>query len=256
MPKWNPEQYLKFQSERTQPAIDLASRIELQEPRRIIDLGCGSGNSTAVLKNRWTDAAISGLDSSPSMIQSATAEYPDLDWIEMDIDAWSPDIGYDLIFSNAAFQWLQTHETLLPKLVSCLNPSGVLAFQVPNNEHSPYHRVLVELAESNRWRGLLEEAKNPLAYYPIDFYYDLLKPTCSQLTLWETEYVHVLEGPEAILEWVSGTGLKPYLEALENQEDRTAFREEVLEGYRAAYPLCYDGSVLFRFRRQFIVAIR
>ncbi len=254
MPTWNPDLYLKFGNERAQPAIDLVSAIDIESPKKIIDLGCGSGNSTALLKNRWPNAEITGLDSSLEMIEKARESDSSIDWIVGHIEDLSPNDKYDLIFSNAALQWIENHDRLLPCLVDALTNNGVFAAQVPNNESSPYHQVILRVASNPKWSHKLAAAKNPLTYHSIDYYYELLETQCSSLRLWETEYCHVMDSAESILQWTSGTGLRPYLEALKTEEERNAFKAEALEGYRDAYPVQSNGKVLFPFRRQFILA--
>ncbi len=256
MPTWNPDQYLKFEGERTQPAIDLASRIALENPNRIIDLGCGSGNSTAVLRSRWPSAQIAGLDSSPQMIEACKQQQSGEEWLLESIESWYPPYEYDIIFSNAAFQWISDLEPTLHRLMDSLAPEGALAFQVPNNQSSPYHQSIIEVAESPRWEASTRTAKNPLTYKPSTYYYDLLSDRCRKIAIWETKYYQVMQDHQAILEWVTGTGLRPYLEALPNQTDREAFKADILEKYKQSYPQSSDRKVLFPFNRQFVVAYR
>lgn len=256
MTTWNPSQYLKFESERTQPARDLASRIVLDAPHRIVDLGCGTGTSTAVLCHRWPEAQVSGIDSSDEMIARCKQGQPDLTWYQQDITNWSPKENYDLIFSNAAFQWIRKLSLVLPKLMSCLPPRGVLAFQVPNNESSPYHQCILEVADSVRWKEKVGSVRSPLTYKPSSFYYDLLSPLSSKLEIWETKYYQTMEDHQAIVEWVSGTGLRPYLQALPTDQDQDAFKADLLEKYQEAFSTGSDGKVLFPFNRQFVIACK
>lgn len=174
MTNWNPNQYLKFQSCRIQPAIDLVSRIELESPKIIIDLGCGTGTSTGVLRAQWPNAKIIGIDSSSEMLEEAQRTDSSVEWIQTDLNDWQPNRTYDLIFSNAALQWIKSVEGLLSLAIDSLSNNGAVAFQVPNNERSPYHRCIIELAESAEWRDTLEQTKNPLQYNSMDFYYELL----------------------------------------------------------------------------------
>lgn len=256
MPTWDANLYLKFGSERTQPSVDLIARINHPNPTRIIDLGCGPGNSTAMLRQRWPDADITGLDSSPDMIAAATETYPDAKWILADAAAWTADAPFDLVFSNAALQWLPNHAVLFPHLLAQVAESGVLAVQIPAHYASPLHHVTLEVADDSEWRHLMDAPIHALTKESPYFYYDVLQPIAGRLDIWETEYYHVMDGPEAIVNWFRGTGLRPFLEALETEEQKQRFERMMLEGYTNAYPRQKDGRVLFPFRRLFIVAYR
>ncbi|WP_417384033.1 methyltransferase domain-containing protein [Gimesia sp.] len=256
MPVWDADQYLKFQRERTQPAIDLAARVRLESPRRIVDVGCGPGNSTAVLAQRFPDAELSGLDSSAEMLETARESQPDIHWFQADISSWEPETRYDLLFSNAVLQWVPDHATIFPRLMRFLEPEGALAVQLPMHYDSPLHYHVKELSALPEWYGQTAGAHEALGSESRSFYYDLLAPLSSELELWETEYIHVMENVEAILEWFRGTGLRPYLEALPDDEVRGRFEAVLLERYRVAYPIQKNGKVLFPFRRLFIVAYR
>ncbi|EDL58993.1 trans-aconitate 2-methyltransferase [Gimesia maris] len=256
MPVWDADQYLKYQRERTQPAIDLAARVRLEAPRRIVDVGCGPGNSTAVLSRRWPQAELSGLDSSAEMLETARESQPAVHWFQVDISSWEPETKYDLIFSNAVLQWVPDHEAIFPRLMSFLVPGGALAVQLPMHYDSPLHYLVKEVSERPEWSEQTAEARQALGSESRLFYYDLLAPQSSELELWETEYIHIMENVEAILEWFRGTGLRPYLQALPDDRDRARFETELLERYRAAYPLQANGKVLFPFRRLFIVSYR
>jgi len=256
VPTWDADLYLKFGRERTQPAIDLVSRISVENPRNIIDLGCGPGNSTAILRQRWPDAKITGLDSSEAMITQAAGSDSETDWQLGDIAAWDPEEDFDVIFSNAAIQWLGDHGTLLTSLAGHLAPGGALAIQLPDHYASPLHQVLLVVSRNPDWSDSMDSARGALTYESVLFYYDTLRPLCRELEIWETEYFHTMEGPEAIVDYIRGTGLRPFLEALQSDEDRGRFEELVLRGYSNAYPLQKDGSILFPFRRQFIVGYK
>jgi trans-aconitate 2-methyltransferase len=255
MPSWDADLYLTFASERAQPVFDLVSRIALPAPRRIIDLGCGPGNSTEVLWRRWPDAEVVGLDSSPEMIAAATKAHPGRRWLLEDVAAWRGDETFDLVFSNATFQWVPGQEELFPRLFARVAPGGALAVQVPAHLRSAVHRCMIEVSERPEWRDRLEAARRAIHVHEPGFYYDLLCDRASRLDLWVTVYQHVLAGPEAIVEWMSGTGLRPFLEAL-TAEEQPLFRAAVLEGVEASYPRRKDGRVLFPFRRLFLVAYR
>ena len=254
MPAWDSDLYLKYVNERTQPSIDLAARINVLDPHRIIDLGCGPGNSTAVLRHRWPGAEIIGLDNSSEMISAAAKAYPTEKWILADAASWFASEPFDIIFSNAAFQWLPDHTSLFPHLMAQLAASGVLAVQMPAHYDSPVHQVILEASNDLAWRDQMETARNALTKERPSFYYNLLQPICSRLDIWETEYFHVMDSPKAIVEWFCGTGLRPFLQALENKDLRTRFEQIVLDGYTQAYQPQRDGRILFPFRRLFLVA--
>lgn len=256
MTTWNPSLYLQYGNQRTQPAIDLTSRIASEQPRDIIDLGCGTGNSTAILKSRWPDATVSGLDSSPDMLAKARESDATISWLQADLDHWQPPQAFDIIFSNAAFQWVADIEAVLTRLFNGLSKQGVLAFQVPNNTRSPFYKEMIAMAESPQWRDYLDSVKTTLTYKDASYYYDLLNDRSSQLFIWETEYFQVMEGAEGIIEWASSTSLSPYLQALPSEDAQMAYKEELLERYRNAYPAMNSGKVLFPFNRQFVIAYR
>jgi trans-aconitate 2-methyltransferase len=257
MPTWDADQYLKFEAERTRPCRDLADRVAVASPRRIIDLGCGPGNSTAVIAQRWPDARIHGLDNSPEMIQSARGKFPGREWIVGDIATWAVSnvSPFDVVFSNAAMQWVNDHGAVYPRLMRQVSPSGALAAQVPGNFDAPAHRIMREIASSPKWESRFP-AGGPREWHVHDlaFYYDVLSPLAERLDLWETEYLHVLPSAQGIVDWYKGTGMRPFLDALASEEQRSEFAAEYLNEIRAAYPPRSDGRVLFPFRRLFVVA--
>ena len=256
MPKWDAEQYLRFSSERTQPSVDLAARIAVPDPGRIIDLGCGPGNSTAILRQRWPKADITGLDSSADMIAAASRSYPHHKWLIGDITAWSAGVPFDVVFSNAALQWVPRHAVIFPNLFDQVASGGVLAVQMPAHFNSSLHREILETAGDPAWRHLMGPALNAMTKEPPSFYYNLLRPLAAHLEIWETEYYHVVDSPRSIVEWFRGTGMRPFLEALENEKQRKRFEELLQERYTRAYPPQNDGRILFPFRRLFIMAYR
>jgi trans-aconitate 2-methyltransferase len=251
---WNPATYLAFGRQRTRPAADLLARVPPENPGRAIDLGCGPGNSTGLLAARWPGARREGLDSSPAMLEEARASGVPAHWILGDIAAWKPDGVYDLIFSNATFQWLPDQAVLLPRLLSFVRPGGVFAFQVPVNFDAPSHVLMRETVADPRWRTKLAKVRETERGHAA-VYYDWLKPQASALDIWETEYLQVLEGEDAVYRWVSGTGLRPFVQALED-EDREAFIATYKAKLNAAYPRRADGTTLFAFRRLFVVAVK
>jgi trans-aconitate 2-methyltransferase len=258
MPDWNSAQYLRFAAERTQPAIDLAARIALEIPRRIIDLGCGPGNSTAVLAQRWRAADITGLDSSGAMLDAAAKTNPSITWQVGDIAAWATpdDRHYDVVFSNAALQWVPDHGTLIPRLFAQVAHGGALAFQIPTNLDAPSHRIMRELGATPHWRDTFRSPVREWHFEKPAFYYDLLAESSARIDLWSTEYIHVLAGPDALVDWYRGTGLRPWLEALPDEIAQARFLAEYQERIAEAYPRQRDGRVLFPFQRLFVIAYR
>lgn len=253
---WNAGQYLKFEDERTRPAGDLLRRVPLADAPTCVDIGCGPGNSTELIANRYPGARILGLDNSPDMLAKARARLPALSFGEADIANWQPSERFDLIFANAVLQWLPDHPALLKRLCSFLKPGGCLAVQMPNNLSEPSHRLMRQVAKDGPWAGKLSSAS--LAREAIgsfdDYYGWLLQADCSA-DIWQTTYVHPLAGADAIVEWLKSTGLRPYLDALAPEE-----RSDYLQRYQAeiakAYPAQQDGKVLLRFPRLFMVARR
>jgi trans-aconitate 2-methyltransferase len=256
VPTWDSIQYLKFAAERTQPAIDLASRIAIETPHRVIDLGCGPGNSTAVLADRWPTTALIGLDSSESMIKSAHESHPTFTWIIGDIATWTATEPIDVVFSNAALQWLPDHSRALPHLLAQVNPGGAFAFQVPANFHAPGHRLLREIGGSEKWKGKFRHIVREWHVEEPAFYYDKLAPHASRMELWLTDYVHVLPGVASIVEWYRGTGARPWLEALRDDNARDEFLADYLSELSKEFSPQSDGNILFPFRRLFVIAYR
>jgi trans-aconitate 2-methyltransferase len=253
MARWDDAQYLKFADERTRPAHELLARVPLERPARVVDLGSGPGNSTALLRARWPEAQLTGVDNSPEMLGRARHDYPGIEWVEADATSWRAPQPLDLLFANALLQWVPDHEQVFPALFSQLAPGGVLALQMPYNQNEPSHRAMRELPEP--FHGHISGARALSRVSSPAFYYDLLAPHAERVDIWQTTYEHVMADPAAIVEWVKGTGLRPYLEALP-----AALRPEYLARYTRAideaYPQRADGKRLFSFPRLFIVAVR
>lgn len=256
MATWNPDQYLIFRDERTQPAIDLAAKVKIENAATVIDVGCGPGNSTQVLRRRWPVARITGLDSSNEMIRKARADFPGQEWLLADASKLWLDRTYDVIFSNAVLQWIPDHGHLVPGLLNIVNPGGALAVQVPANNLSPLHKALLSVASAEKWYGFTAGCEKLLNYHTVEYYYDILCPIASGLDIWETTYFHVLSSHNALMEWYKGTGLRPFLEKLPDDENRAKFVGEILDECRDAYPARKDGNILFPFRRIFFVAYK
>ncbi len=256
MSDWNSRQYLKFEQERTQPARDLAGRIGMAAPRNVLDLGCGPGNSTRVLRDRFPEADILGVDNSPDMIERARRDYPELRFQAFDAGGdpgeWSGQ--WDVVFSNACLQWVPDHRQLLPRLLSLLRPGGELAVQVPLQGKAPVHRLLRELVARPEWRPYFQSTR-PFHLLEDTEYCDLLATHAASFTMWETDYYHILDSHQGLLEWYRGTGLRPYLDALP-VEKREDFERELLDGVKECFPRQQNGSVIFRFARFFFIAIR
>ncbi len=252
---WSPAQYLKFEDERSRPARDLLVRVPLDRPGRIVDLGCGPGNSTELLVDRYREAAVVGLDSSAEMLVAARRRLPEVAFVEADIDTWTPEAPYDLIFANAVMHWVPDHLTVLARLIETCPPGGVLAMQVPDNLDEPTHRLMAEVALSGPWAGKFATAIARETIPPPAAYYDRLRPLAAHVDIWHTIYHHVLPDAAAIAEWVKGTGLRPYLDRLDEQE-RKAYLADHLARITEAYPPRVDGRVLLRFPRLFVVAVR
>ena len=256
MPQWDAELYLKFANERTQPSLDLINRIILENPKRIIDLGCGPGNSTQALRRRWPNASVVGLDNSPQMIETAKQTYPEGIWEVGDAASWTAREPLDLVFSNAMLQWLPDHAGLCRHMFYQVAAGGALAVQLPYHYDSPLHREIIEVSRDPTWNVRMESARTALTREPASLYYDTLQSLASRVDLWETTYHHVVAGPESVVEWFRGTGLRPFLEALSSDDERRRFEAMLLERYIAAYPRRPNGKVLFPFRRLFFVAYR
>jgi trans-aconitate 2-methyltransferase len=257
---WDPSQYLKFAAPRERPALDLLARVPLDNPGRVYDLGCGSGNTTRLLQQRWPNARITGVDSSPEMLAEARRAKPDskarhaLDYTQGELATWLPDDPVDLLYSNAALHWLGGHEALFPKLMKALAPQGVLAVQMPTGQDQPRLAVQAELAARPKWRDRLMPLLFPRVGTAAD-YYGLLTPHTHALDIWQTEYLHVLNGDDPVAEWSRGSSLGPLLAALDEEEGRE-FYSEYAARMRAAYPKRKDGTTLLPFPRIFIVATR
>lgn len=242
----------KFQSQRTQPAYDLARRLSKYAPNSIVDLGCGPGNSTAVLKSIFPNAHIIGVDQSESMIQKAKKSHPDIDFRLDDLRRLQG--KYDLIFSNACLQWVPDHRTLLPHLMDHLNRGGVLAVQLPMNEKEPLYRLIGETAARLPFDFSKAYFETNDTLTPQE-YYEILSAHANRFDLWETVYYHELPSHDEMISWVRGTRLRPYLDCL-NQTERRTFEKELLSRIRESYPIMNNGNVILKFRRFFFLAIQ
>ena len=256
MEDWSAKQYLKFEDERTRPPRDLLAQIPLQRPKLVVDLGCGPGNSTELLVERFPHSEVVGLDSSPDMLRKARERLPKCKFVQADIATWTPDPGTDVIFGNAVMQWLPDHPAIMRRLLENMPSAGVLAIQMPDNTREPALVFQKEAGESGPWADHPEikaAARDDLP--SVEAYYDLLKPVCSHLDIWHSVYNHVMASPQAIVEWFKGSSLQPFLSPLD-----AAAREKFLAAYGqkivGAYKPRADGKVLLKFPRLFIVAVR
>lgn len=252
MSAWDPAQYLKFADHRLRPALDLLARVPLEAPATVYDLGCGPGNVTTLLTRRWPTARVTGVDSSPAMLEKARA-VPGIAWQAADLAAWAPPAPADLVYSNAALHWIDDHVRLFPRLLAQVKSGGVLAVQMPHQAANPSHQSLFAIAREPAWAAKLAGAVFSNPVLEPSQYYDLLVPQAATLDIWETEYQHVLEGENPVLQWFMGSLLTPVLERLKGG-DRDTFIRLYGEKVAAAYKPRADGRTLLTMRRIFIVA--
>lgn len=253
---WSATQYLAFESQRTRPVRDLLAAVPNASVARAADIGCGPGNSTEMLLQRFPRASVLALDSSAEMLQAARQRLPDVRVEQVDIAQWEDPGPYDVILANAVLQWLPDHERLFPRLAGKLAPGGSLAVQMPDNLDEPAHVLMREVAKDARWADRLSRAAGLRSQArSARWYYELLKGSCTRVDVWRTVYHHVLQDAGAVVEWFKGSGLRPYLAPLDDAE-----RAQYLARYQAAiaqaYPALVDGTVLLPFPRLFIVATR
>lgn len=255
MADWNSEQYLKFKAQRTQPAIDLARRVSdfVNEPENIIDLGCGPGNSTRVLKDQFPKAHIIGADSSENMIAKAHSDNPGLEFELLDISGDLSNYGeFDVVYSNACLQWVPGHRELFPRLFKLVKPGGVFAAQIPMNYDEPIHKIILRITESEKWKPKIGQGRI-FGTLTIPEYFDMLSSLTDDFEIWQTIYCHRMPSIEAIIEWYRSTGLRTYLAAL-NEADGAEFIAEISEKLEREYPKQANGEIIFRFPRFFFIA--
>ncbi len=253
---WNARLYLKFEDERTRPARDLVAQIPLEAAHRVVDLGCGPGNSTELLAHRFPEAEVIGIDTSADMLATARARMPHTTFIEADVGSYRLDPPADVILANAVLQWVPDHAALFPHLMSQLTPGGVLAVQMPDNLNEPTHAGMRAVAADGPWApALVQAAAARTVLPPVVHYYDLLSRHAVQVDIWRTVYHHPLANAAAIVEWMKGTGLRPFLDPLSD-----TLKAGFLAAYEARlaqdYPPRADGRVLLAFPRLFLVARR
>ena len=252
---WDPKTYMTFAAERTRPAAELLARVPLDNPKRVADLGCGPGNSTALLAARWPAADVEGVDNSAEMLAEARVSGIKARWTLADVAHWAPALPCDAVFSNATLQWVPDHAVLLPRLMAQVRDGGVFSFQVPRNFGEPCHTLIHEIAQNGPWAARLKNVRDWWNVLEPEAYFAILEPHARVLDIWETRYVQVLEGEDAVYRWMSGTGLRPFANALEGAE-REAFLEEYKKRVAQAYPMRASGKTLYPFQRLFAVARR
>lgn len=256
MADWNPALYLRFAQERTRPAAELLARVDLSGPAHVVDLGCGPGNSTELLAGRFPQAQILGVDNSAAMLEQARAHLPQLAFAHADIADWAPVQAPDLIYANAALQWVGAHEQLIPRLFAALAPGGVLAIQMPDNFQEPSHRLMREVAALPQFAPHIDaKVAAGRSILDIHAYYDLLAGQGAQVDVWHTIYQHPMADAQAIVQWLRGTGLRPFVDPLPAAL-QAAFLEEYERRVAQAYAVRADGRRLLAFPRLFIVARR
>ena len=259
---WNPQRYLEFADLRLRPAVDLLARVNAPTPRTVADLGCGPGNVTKLLAERWPAASIVGIDNSATMLERARAAFAGdarVRFDEDDLARWRPAAPVDVVYSNAALHWLDGHATLFPHLMTTLASGGVLAVQMPNNFGTPSHAFVAAIAQSERWRARIGDLVRETPVAETAQYVRWLAPASSALDVWETTYAQRLaprdDGEHPVVAFVSGTWLVPYFERLKDDPPaREAFLREYRDRIAHAFPPEADGTTLFPFRRLFIVA--
>lgn len=256
MPTWDPDVYERYKAYRDRPALDLMVQIPSGDYRDIWDLGCGTGEHAALLAARHPDARVHGLDSSPDMLAQARRRAAGVEWILSGIESWAPETPPDLVFTNAALQWLPDHEVLFPRLVGSLASGGVFACQMPMAFETEHHRILRETAEEGPWAHLTRTARLIRPTPSMDQYYAWLAPLCAEADLWTTTYLHALVGDDPVVDWMRGTALRPYLDVLTQDALREAFLDDFRSRIARAFPPREDGVTLFPFPRLFLVAVR
>lgn len=255
MTTWDPSRYLAFERERTRPAMDLLAAVPTHTATAVVDLGCGPGNSTELLSHRYPDAAVVGIDNSADMLARARERLPGASFHEDDIATWAPSGLRDVIFANAALQWVPDHATLMPRLAGYLAPGGSLAVQMPDTWDAPAHRAMRDVATLPRWAGRFAAAEARAPIGDPSFYWRLLRPHAATVEVWSTVYHHVVAGPRGVVDWLGGTALRPFLAPL-SEPERDDFRALLEERVGSLFTIAEDGSLLLPYPRLFVVATR
>lgn len=256
MSDWNSNQYMKFCSERTQPSVDLINRIPERSIKRALDIGCGPGNSTAAVAQRFPSAEVIGVDASDDMLQKARASHPGLRFEKCFVPEGLGALGsFDLIFSNACLHWIPDHPQLLKALFAHLNESGSLAVQMPLAYDAPFYRLLYAMIKEPKWSALGLERGSKFNILQPERYFDLLSGLSSSFQMWETYYYHTVDAPDGVLEWYKGSGLRPYLDLLD-ESGRSDFLAELLRRVEAEFPRREGGNVILKMPRLFFAAVK
>lgn len=255
MSDWNSKQYMRFDVQRTQPSRDLINRIDLKNPKRILDIGCGPGNSTYALKERFFNSEIIGIDSSDDMLKRAENDYKDINFIKCSVpdELHMLNGKFDLIFSNACIHWIPNQEKLICEIMKLLNSEGLFAVQIPFIQDAPFYEMLGKIVELPKWKDRLGHIRNFYNLLP-DEYYDLLSTVSSEFEIWQTTYYHIVSSFDEILEWYKGSGLRPYIDALD--DDRNIFIEELKNELPKYYSKQADGNVILKMPRLFFIAVK
>lgn len=255
MKDWNPDSYLNFANERLQPVIDLVNKINLVKPKRILDIGCGPGTSTIVLKQKWPNAEVIGIDNSVAMIEAAKKKYPMINFSCVDATSDLSYLGmFDLVFSNALLQWLPHQDKQIETYFQQVNKNGILAFQVPCTATMPMYTQLKSLIQTLKWKKYFKALEAVYQVHDIKYYYNSLCTDTNHINIWKSEYVHVMREPYDIVEWHAGAGLRPYLQCLKSEKLIASFLEDYEENLREVYKAGKDGKILFSFPRLFMIA--
>jgi trans-aconitate 2-methyltransferase len=255
--RWDPERYLTYADERGRPFVELLARVGAGRPTSVVDLGCGPGNLTGLVRERWPDADVLGVDASAEMVERARRDDPAGRYLLADLRDWRPERPVDVLLSNATLQWVPGHLELLPRLLGHVADGGWLAFQVPGNFDQPSHTLRAELAAEEPYAAHTRDVAVPTSHDP-EVYLDALADLGCRVDAWETTYLHVLTGPDPVFAWVSGTGARPTLQALP-ADLRPGFEAELRRRLAAAYPTrphAGGPAVVLPFRRVFVVARR
>lgn len=254
--KWDSETYLKFEKERTQPAIDLVRRVEGRTVSSALDVGCGPGNSSAVIKSVFPEAEILGIDFSADMIERAKKDYTDIIFEQWDADEFSEKTGkkFDLIFSNACLQWLPDQFKTIKNLYKLLNENGIMAIQIPCNFDEPIHHLIHKVVTSEKWKNVFKQQRN-YVMGTVEEYFDVLSALSDEFDIWTTTYHHVLPSHEALWSWYEGTGLRPYLSQIDDSM-KEEFKKDIMEEIRKNYPPQKNDKVIFDFPRLFFVIVK
>ncbi len=255
MTAWNPKLYLQFDRERELPCRDLISRLRLKSFRNITDLGCGPGNSTALLRAAFPDAKITGVDASPEMLIAARQRLASAAFSPGNIQSWKPEEPVDLIFSNAALQWVDYHKALFPRLLSSVKPGGYLAVQMPyRDESSPISRVLRAVENHDRWAAYFRQPVRTWSVQEPAAYYNWLCDRSDQIDIWLADYYHPLPDARDVIDWYRGTSLQPYMAALPSEQQRQEMLQFCYDAIREMYAVQMDGKIMFGIRRLFVIA--